>query len=146
MTIFGYQVTDCSATTITSSRIMDWHPHPTGDLVKEGVLPLHKHAVGIFYSPCRQGSYLKKGITFYEFSFSGPKLKVVSTMSVGYEHIDVKECEKRNIIACNLSKVSTGCVSEFTIALALAVSRRIFEGKGTPFLSWSYLYFPLVLY
>lgn len=59
---------------------------------------------------------------------AGPKLKVVSTMSVGYDHIDVAECKKRNITACNLSKVSTGCVSEFTVALALAVSRRIFEG------------------
>lgn len=60
---------------------------------------------------------------------AGSKLKVVSTMSVGYEHINLEECKKRKITACNLSKISTGCVSEFTVALALTVSRRILEGS-----------------
>nr|BAB33312.1 D-lactate dehydrogenase [Octopus vulgaris] len=62
------------------------------------------------------------------FEAAGPSLKVVSTLSVGYEHIDLKACKARNIIACNLSKISTDCVSEFAVTLALAVSRRIEEG------------------
>uniref|UniRef100_A0A0L8G5Z3 D-isomer specific 2-hydroxyacid dehydrogenase catalytic domain-containing protein n=1 Tax=Octopus bimaculoides TaxID=37653 RepID=A0A0L8G5Z3_OCTBM len=55
-------------------------------------------------------------------------LKIVSTLSVGYEHIDLKECKACNIIACNLLKISTDCVSEFAVTLVLAVSRRIEEG------------------
>ncbi|KAL4221269.1 hypothetical protein ACF0H5_019532 [Mactra antiquata] len=59
---------------------------------------------------------------------AGPNLKVVSTMSVGYEHIDLKACEKRNIRVCNTPNVSTDSVAELTVALLLLTSRRLLEG------------------
>lgn len=58
----------------------------------------------------------------------GPQLQVVSTMSVGYEHIDLDECKKRNIIATNTPNVSTDSVAELTVSLLLLTSRRIKEG------------------
>ncbi|TMS39023.1 hypothetical protein L596_005620 [Steinernema carpocapsae] len=54
-------------------------------------------------------------------------LKVVGTMSVGYEHIDVKECQKRGVAICTTPDVLTETVSELTIALLLATARRIPE-------------------
>ena len=60
--------------------------------------------------------------------FSGPNLKVVSTMSVGYEHIDLTECRKRNVAVCNTPNVSTDSVSELTVALLLLTTRRLLEG------------------
>ncbi|XP_035209316.1 glyoxylate reductase/hydroxypyruvate reductase-like isoform X1 [Stegodyphus dumicola] len=62
---------------------------------------------------------------------AGPQLKVVATMSLGFDHIDVKECKKRNIIVCNgPNPISVSCVAEFTIGLLLSVSRRIVEASG----------------
>ncbi|GFQ74561.1 glyoxylate reductase [Trichonephila clavata] len=62
---------------------------------------------------------------------AGPQLKVIATMSLGFDHIDIEECKKRKIIVCNaVNPISVSCVAEFTIGLLLAVSRRIVESSG----------------
>ena len=50
-------------------------------------------------------------------------------MSVGYEHIDIEECKKRNIHVCNTPNVSTDSVAELTVSLLLLTARRLLEGK-----------------
>lgn len=50
-------------------------------------------------------------------------------MSVGFDHVDVKECVKRNIPVGYTPEVLTSAVAELTIALLLATSRRLKEGK-----------------
>ncbi|KAH9508682.1 hypothetical protein Btru_049632 [Bulinus truncatus] len=59
---------------------------------------------------------------------AGPQLKIVATMSVGYEHIDLQECSKRNILVANTPGVSTDSVAELTVALLLMTARRVTEG------------------
>ncbi|XP_067659405.1 glyoxylate reductase/hydroxypyruvate reductase-like [Haliotis asinina] len=59
---------------------------------------------------------------------AGPKLKVVATMSVGYEHIDLEECRRRDIVVANTPNVSTDSVAELTVSLLLLTSRRLLEG------------------
>ena len=58
----------------------------------------------------------------------GEKLKVIGTMSVGYEHIDLQECKRRNIAVGYTPNVLTDATAELTVALLLAASRRIPEG------------------
>ncbi|MFH4979415.1 hypothetical protein AB6A40_006124 [Gnathostoma spinigerum] len=58
----------------------------------------------------------------------GKKLKVVSTMSVGYDHIDLEECKRRNIVVTITPDVLTETTAETTVALLLATARRIPEG------------------
>lgn len=60
---------------------------------------------------------------------AGPNLKVVSTISVGYEHIDVKECKKRGIRVGYTPDVLTDATAEITISLVLATGRRLFEAN-----------------
>lgn len=71
---------------------------------------------------------------------AGPQLKVVSTMSVGYEHIDLDECKKRGITVTNTPNVSTDSVAELTVSLLLMTSRRLKEGvralKAGKFTEW----------
>ena len=55
-------------------------------------------------------------------------LKVISTCSVGFDHIDVEEATKRGIYVCNTPGVLTEAVAELTWALILAITRRIVEG------------------
>lgn len=58
---------------------------------------------------------------------AGPQLKVVATISVGYEHIDIEECKRRNIRVGYTPDVLTDATAELTVALLLATNRRLFE-------------------
>ncbi|XP_068081191.1 glyoxylate reductase/hydroxypyruvate reductase isoform X2 [Anabrus simplex] len=58
---------------------------------------------------------------------AGPTLKVIGTMSVGYDHIDVDEVKRRGIKLGYTPEVLTDAVAELTISLLLATSRRLFE-------------------
>jgi len=60
----------------------------------------------------------------------GPQLQVIGTMSVGYEHIDVRECSARNILIGYTPGVLTDATAELTVALLLATSRRLMPGKS----------------
>lgn len=54
-----------------------------------------------------------------------PKLKLIATMSTGYDHIDAEECKKRKITVCNVPSYGENTVAEHTFALILALSRKI---------------------
>ncbi|XP_031641003.1 glyoxylate reductase/hydroxypyruvate reductase [Contarinia nasturtii] len=60
---------------------------------------------------------------------AGPNLKVIATMSVGYEHIDLNECKKRKIRVGYTPEVLTDAVADLTIALLLATTRRLIEAN-----------------
>ena len=54
-----------------------------------------------------------------------PKLKLITTRSTGFDHIDLKECKKRNINVCNVPFYGENTVAEHTFALILSLSRNI---------------------
>ncbi|MBD3354913.1 hydroxyacid dehydrogenase [Candidatus Woesearchaeota archaeon] len=56
-----------------------------------------------------------------------PKLKLVTTRSTGFDHIDLKECKKRKITVCNVPNYGENTVAEHTFALILNISRKIYE-------------------
>ena len=56
-----------------------------------------------------------------------PKLKLITTMSTGFDHIDLEECKKRKITVCNVPTYGENTVAEHTFALILAISRKIPE-------------------
>ncbi|XP_063709934.1 glyoxylate reductase/hydroxypyruvate reductase-like [Culicoides brevitarsis] len=58
---------------------------------------------------------------------AGSKLKVISTISVGYDHIDVAECKKRGIRIGYTPDVLTDATAELTMALLLSTARRLFQ-------------------
>ena len=58
---------------------------------------------------------------------AGRSLRVVSTMSVGYDHIDVAACRARGIAIGNTPGVLTETTAELAIALMLATARRLPE-------------------
>ena len=60
----------------------------------------------------------------------GSQLKVIGTMSVGYEHLDMAECGLRNIAIGYTPDVLTDATAELTVALLLATSRRLIPGKS----------------
>ncbi|KAG0360850.1 D-isomer specific 2-hydroxyacid dehydrogenase [Gamsiella multidivaricata] len=58
---------------------------------------------------------------------AGPQLKVVSTMSVGYDHVNVPELESRNIALGITPGVLTEATADTTVLLVLAAARRMRE-------------------
>lgn len=61
----------------------------------------------------------------------GERLKVVSTMSVGFNHIDIAECKKRGVLVGHTPGVLTETVADTTVGLVLAASRRFKEATAS---------------
>ncbi len=56
-----------------------------------------------------------------------PNLRLITTMSTGYDHIDLAAAKKRGIVVCNLPTYGENTVAEHAFALILALSRKLFE-------------------
>jgi glyoxylate reductase len=59
---------------------------------------------------------------------AAPKLKAISTYSVGYDHVDVKYAGKKGIVVSYTPEVLTRATADLTMSLILAIFRRIAEG------------------
>ena len=59
---------------------------------------------------------------------AGARLRAISTYSVGYDHIDVKTASSRGIVIGYTPEVLTRATADMTMALMLALFRRITEG------------------
>lgn len=61
---------------------------------------------------------------------AAPKLKVVSTISVGFDSFDLTEMKKRGVVGLHTPEVLNVTVADLIIALMLAVGRRMCELDG----------------
>lgn len=58
---------------------------------------------------------------------AGPSLRGVCNFAVGYDNIDLGECEKRGIVVCNTPDAVTEGTANIAFLLLLAASRRLIE-------------------
>ncbi|XP_077331490.1 glyoxylate reductase/hydroxypyruvate reductase isoform X2 [Lithobates pipiens] len=72
---------------------------------------------------------------------AGPNLKVISTLSVGFDHLTINEIKKRGIRVGYTPDVLTEATAELSVALLLATCRRLPEAiqevKSGGWKSWS---------
>ena len=54
-----------------------------------------------------------------------PKLKFITTLSTGYDHIDIKACKEKRIVVSNVPAYGENTVAEHTFALILAIARKL---------------------
>lgn len=71
---------------------------------------------------------------------AGPGLQVVANTAVGYDNLDLAAVARRGVVATNTPGVLVDATADLTMALLLAVTRRVAEGDrliraGTPW-SW----------
>ncbi|KAL0078799.1 D-isomer specific 2-hydroxyacid dehydrogenase [Phycomyces blakesleeanus] len=59
---------------------------------------------------------------------AGPQLKLVATMSVGYDHVDVSALKKRRIPLGYTPDVLTDATADLTVLLTMGAARRMKEG------------------
>jgi glyoxylate reductase len=70
---------------------------------------------------------------------AGPQLRIVADFSVGVDNVDLEACRRRGVVVSNTPDVLTEATAELTIALMLALLRRVAEGdrmirRGEPWI------------
>jgi glyoxylate reductase len=60
---------------------------------------------------------------------AGPALKLIASFGTGVDHVDLTAAQRRGIIVTNTPGVLTEDTADMTMALILAVSRRLAEGE-----------------
>jgi glyoxylate reductase len=65
-----------------------------------------------------------------ELLATAPKLRVASTVSVGFDHIDVPACTRHKVVATNTPGVLDDTTADFAWTLLMAVARRVVEGDA----------------
>jgi lactate dehydrogenase-like 2-hydroxyacid dehydrogenase len=72
---------------------------------------------------------------------AGPQFKLVANFGAGVDHIDVAAATERGVIVTNTPGVLTEDTADLTLALIMAVARRIVEGanvvQGGQFKGWT---------
>ncbi len=61
---------------------------------------------------------------------AGPGLRVVATISVGVDHIDLEACRARGVRVANTPDVLTDATADLAMTLLLALTRRVREGEA----------------
>src|SRR3989344_243827 len=56
-----------------------------------------------------------------------PNLKFVTTRSTGYEHINLVDCKKKNILVSYVPGYAENTVAEYTFGLILSLTRKIYS-------------------
>ncbi len=64
------------------------------------------------------------------FFDAAPKLKVISTSSVGYDPFDIPEATKHGVVVCHTPGVLTEAVANLTMALIFSVTLRLFDNEA----------------
>ncbi len=59
-----------------------------------------------------------------------PHLRLIVTLSVGTDHIDLKECAARGITVCNTPAYGEQTVAEYALGLMLSLARRLPEATS----------------
>jgi D-lactate dehydrogenase len=57
-----------------------------------------------------------------------PGLKLITTRSSSFDHIDLHACEQHRVTVCNVPTYGSRAVAEFTFGLIIMLARRIAEG------------------
>jgi len=60
---------------------------------------------------------------------AGDRLRMIASFGTGVDHIDIKAAQSRNLVVTNTPGVLTEDTADMTMALILAVSRRLTEGE-----------------
>lgn len=74
-------------------------------------------------------STVTDNITAEIINHAGPQFKMIANFGMGVDHIDVKAAAAKGIVVTNTPNVLTEETADLTMALILAVPRRIFQGE-----------------
>ena len=64
-----------------------------------------------------------------QFFDAAPRMRVLSTASVGYDTIDVAEATRRRVVVCHTPGVLTAAVADLTMVMIFSLARRLFDNE-----------------
>jgi len=95
---------------------------------KEDCLFVHEPLTPKFYSKLNDVTVLSPFIysrITREVLDQAPKVKLITTRSTGFDHIDLRTADERGILVCNVPTYGENTVAEHAFGLLLALSRNI---------------------
>lgn len=115
--IVFFEAEDWEDEFIRTSRLKEYNPRLYRERLTEDTAVLAEDAeiVSVFiYSDLKKPTLDKL-----------PKLRMIATRSTGYDHIDLRECERRGIAVANVPFYGENTVAEHAFGLILSLSRKI---------------------
>jgi D-lactate dehydrogenase len=85
---------------------------------------LDKHTACIAKEAGGIGIFIQSKIT-QEVLDHLPQLKIIATMSTGFDHIDLNACKARNISVSNVPSYGDNTVAEYVFGLIIALARKL---------------------
>lgn len=64
-----------------------------------------------------------------QFFDAAPRMRVLSTASVGHDTIDVAEATRRAVVVCHTPGVLTAAVADLTLVMIISLARRLFDNE-----------------
>ncbi len=64
-----------------------------------------------------------------QFFEAAPRMRVLSTASVGYDTIDMAEATRRRVVVCHTPGVLTAAVADLTMMMIFSLARRLFDNE-----------------
>ena len=111
------------------------HDFALKELRKKYQIEVHSGKIPIPQTKLRSKIREADGLICYPYDVidkemidQGKNLKVISTYSVGFDHIDIKYAKKKKIRVGYTPEILTDATADMAFALLLNVSRRIVEG------------------
>jgi D-lactate dehydrogenase len=86
--------------------------------------PLDVHTVTIAKDADGMGIFIQSQITQKVLDLL-PQLRIIATMSTGFDHIDLEACKSRNITVCNVPAYGDNTVAEYAFGLIIALARKL---------------------
>lgn len=87
-------------------------------------LPLDTHTAAVAKNAEGIGIFIRSHITQALLDIL-PQLRIIATMSTGYDHIDLEACKASNITVCNVPSYGDNTVAEYAFGLIIALARRL---------------------
>ncbi len=88
--------------------------------------PLHMRSIALAPDAEIVSVFIHSEVT-EEIIEAMPKLKMITTRSTGYDHVDLEACAKRGIIVSNVPRYGENTVAEHAFGLILSLSRKIYH-------------------
>ncbi|GEN27672.1 bifunctional glyoxylate/hydroxypyruvate reductase B [Halovibrio variabilis] len=115
---------------VVQGRLSDAHLSTLSDLFKVDVLPKTTAWDDPANRPLLAGAHglIGSGLAITpQLLDAAPQLKVIATISVGYDNIPVDELTKRGIMLCNTPDVLTETTADTGFTLIMTTARRVVE-------------------
>ncbi len=101
---------------VADVRYIDW------SVARADLLAAMQDVEGVLLTPRVRGDA--------EFFDASPKLRVLSTTSVGYDAFNIDEATKHGVVVCHTPGVLTNAVANLTVALILNLALKLRENEA----------------